>query len=367
MKLLFLIRSLHAGGMERQFVGLVNEMARRGHETHVAVFYKGGIFEEDLDSSVCLHGLGKGGRWDLVGFFFRWHCLLRVVRPELVHGYLPTQNILAVLSRLSVPGIRVVFGVRASFLDFSKYDWLVKLEYCLETKLAKFAHRIIANSESGARWLVARGVPAGLVEVIPNGIDVDRYQPDAPGRAAVRAEWGIVASECLVGMVARLDPIKDHEILLVAVSSLVFRFPAMRLVCVGDGPAKYVSVLSAVADCLGLSGRLIWAGSRADTAAVFSAFDIAVSCSSSEGFPNTVAEAMACGTPCVVTDVGDSALIVGDTGVVVHPRDPRALAEAISTLATESKDDRQVRAIAARKRICEFFSNRALADRSEAL
>lgn len=367
MKLLFLIRSLHAGGAERQFVGLVNEMARRGHETHVAVFYTGGIFEQDLDSSVRLHVLGKSGRWDLVGFIYRWYCLLRVVRPELVHGYLPVQNLLALLARPLISGVRVVFGVRTSFLDFSQYDWLVRLEYFLEARFAHFAHRIVANSESGARWLVTRGVPANLIEVIPNGIDVDRYLPDALGRATVRAEWGIEAAECLVGIVARLDPIKDHEILLRAVASLVCRFPAIRLVCVGEGPAEYVSGLSAMADSHGLSGRLIWAGSRPDIAAVCSAFDIAVSCSISEGFSNTVAEAMACGTPCVVTDVGDSALIVGDTGIVVPPRDSKALAEAISVLAREPEADRRVRAMTARKRICELYSTRALADRTESL
>jgi glycosyltransferase involved in cell wall biosynthesis len=367
MKLLFLVRSLHAGGAEGQIVELVNEMARRGHEMHVAVFYKGGVFEKHLEPRVRLHGLGKGGRWDLVGFLHRWLCLLRKVRPDLVHGYLPTQNILAALSRLFVPGIRVVFGVRASFLDFSKYDWLVRLEYYLEARFARFAHKIVANSRSGERWLVARGVPRDLVEVIPNGIDVNRYRPDARGRAAVRAGWGIAASEYLVGMVARTDPIKGHEMLLRAAGLLIPRFPSMRLVFVGDGLAEYASSLTATADSLALSDRLIWAGSREDLPAVYSAFDLAVSCSISEGFPNVVAEAMACGTPCVVTDVGDSALIVGDTGVVVPPSDPGALAEAIFFLAGESKDDRRARAIAARQRVCRLFTARALADRSEAL
>lgn len=367
MKLLFLIRSLHVGGAERQIVGLVNEMARRGHETHVAVFYTGGIFEQDLDSSVRLHGLGKSGRWDLVGFFYRWYCLLRVVRPDVVHGYLPVQNVLALFARPFISGVRVVFGVRTSYLDLSQYDWLVRLEYFLEARLACLAHRIVANSESGARWLVTRGVPANLIEVIPNGIDVDSYLPDALCRATVRDEWGIGAAECLVGMVGRVDPIKDYETFLRAGASLVSRFPAMRFVCVGDGRADYVSELRAMADSLGLSGQLIWAGSRADIAAVCNAFDIAVSCSISEGFPNTVAEAMACGKPCVVTDVGDSALIVGDTGIAVPPRDSNSLAKAISVLAMESKGDCRVTAMAARKRICELYSARALADRTESL
>src|ERR1017187_10355736 len=163
MRLLFLIRSLHLGGAERQFVLLANEMARRRHEVHVAVFYGGGKFEHDLIGLVRLHSLEKHGRWDVLGFVYRWYRLLRMVRPELIYGYLPISNILALVSKVLVPGARIVFGVRSSFLDFSKYDRLAKWEYRLEATFARFADSIVANSESGADWLIARGVPPHLI------------------------------------------------------------------------------------------------------------------------------------------------------------------------------------------------------------
>jgi len=134
---------------------------------------------------------------------------------------------------------------------------------------------------------------------------------------------------------------------------------------VGDGPDSYKSKLRALAEELRLTEKLIWAGFRDDLAAVYNALDLLTSSSYGEGFPNVVAEAMACGIPCVVTDVGDSACIVGDTGLVVPPKDPEALSNGWKEILALSQLDREARGKASRARIVEEFSVNQLVERTQ--
>ena len=162
--------------------------------------------------------------------------------------------------------------------------------------------------------------------VITNGIDTERFKPDAAARARVREGWGVAENEILIGLMARLDPMKDHSTFLRTAAMLARERPDVRFVCVGNGPGSYKAELHRLATELELNGKLIWAGARRDMPAVFNALDIASS-SYSEGFSNAIAEAMACSVPCVVTDVGDSASIVSGTGGVVPPAMPDSLCE----------------------------------------
>ena len=196
---------------------------------------------------------------------------------------------------------------------------------------------------------------------MPNGIDTLRFRPDREAGARVRAEWGIGDDESLIGLVGRLDPMKGHACFLQAAALLCARRSGMRFVCVGDGPEHYRESLRALAGQLGLGDRLIWAGTRTDMPAVYNALDMAVSASAyGEGLPNMLGEAMACGTPCVVTRVGDSAWVVGETGVVVPPEDPAALADAWATMLRRIEEERAGLSRAARLRIEQNLSVEAL-------
>lgn len=274
--------------------------------------------------------LGKRHRWDVPGFLWRLLQLLRRQRPDILHGYLAVPNLLTVLLKPLFPRTRMVWGERASNVDLSRYDRLSRLSWRVESRLAHFADLIVVNSRAGLRYAAANGFPEEKMVVIPNGIDVERFRPDPEAERRVRTEWGVSDDETLVGLVARMDPMKDHPTFLKAAAMLVSKQGGLRFVCVGDGSAAYLSELQALGRELGLEGRLIWAGARGDMSAVYNALDVAVSSSAyGEGFPNVIGEAMACGVPCVVTDVGDSAWIVGETGFVVEPGAPEALAHAI--------------------------------------
>ena len=261
--------------------------------------------------------------------------------------------------------VRVVWGVRASNRDLRHYDWLTRLVSLIERALARFPDLIIANAYAGRDHVVARGFPPDRVIVIPNGLATDRFRPDRPAGQHVRDELGIGSTEVVVGLVGRLDPMKDHPTFLAAAARLRRERPALRFLCIGNGPESYAVQLRRLATSLGLDAALCWVGGRGDMPAVFNALDVAVSASATgEGFPNVVGEAMACGVPCVVTDVGDSAHVVGDVGQVVPPGDPAALADAIGRVL-DLKAAGTLEPAAGRSRILSCFGRDVLINRTE--
>ncbi|HEX8088143.1 MAG TPA: glycosyltransferase [Blastocatellia bacterium] len=367
MRILFLIRRLGYGGAERQLVALARALRKSGHSVAVAVFYPGGPLEDDLRAAgVPICSLDKRGRWDAVGFIWRLIKLVYRDRPDIVHGYLCVSNILAALIATIFPRVRAAWGVRASNMNLADYGWLASFLYRIESRLARFADLIIVNSHAGLDYAAANGFPKSKMLVIPNGIDTDRFRPDPQARRHVRAEWNIKDCEALVGIVARLDPMKDHATFLRAAALLSAERNNIAFICVGNGSSRYKERLVQLGERLGLTGRLIWAGAQVEMPAVYNALDVIVSSSSyGEGFSNVIGEAMACGIPCVATDVGDSALIVGGSGEVVPPRDPEALKAAIAKCLDAPRLDDRVEPCG-RQRIVGSFSVKELEIRTEA-
>ena len=363
MRITFLTRSLNSGGAERQLTVLATGLHERGHRVLVLPFYSGGPLQTELaQAGVPVRSPEKGGRWDLAGFARRLAKLLRRERPDVLHGYLGGPNVLTVLLKPLLPRTRIVWGVRAAVLDLARYDRFSRFTLHAERLLSRFADRIVVNSRTGRSFAIERGFPKDKVVAVLNGIDTDRFRPDPASRSRIRKEWGVAGHEKLVGLVARLIPIKDHPNFLRAAALLAHEREDVRFVCVGDGRLAYRDELRSMSRKLGLEDRLVWAGARSDAPAVFNALDVAVSSSYGEGFPNVVGEAMACGTPCVVTDVGDSADIVGGTGVIVPPRDSEALARGIAAaLSSTGMSEQQEQ----RERIVHKFSVRNLISTTE--
>jgi glycosyltransferase involved in cell wall biosynthesis len=355
-KIAFLIRDLDYGGAQRQLVTLVKALNKESFDITVLCFYSGGCFEKDLkDSGVKIISLEKQGRWDLFKFFWRLVQKLKHIQPEVLHGYLGDPNLLTIFLKPLFPSIQMIWGVRGSNVDFSDYDWLSRLIFPWECFLSQFADLIIVNSNAGRAFHLAHGFPADKMVVIPNGIDTERFKPDPEARTKIRLEWGISEETVLIGLVGRLDPMKDHPTFLKAAALLCQQWQDVRFVCVGSGPENYAQKLYQLTNDLSISEKVIWPGACADMPAVYNALDIASSSSYSEGFPNVIAEAMACGVPCVVTDVGDSAWIVGDTSRVVPPRNPEALAAGWSNLIKQKQYRNPVTKVITRSRIISEF------------
>jgi len=176
--------------------------------------------------------------------------------------------------------------------------------------------------------------------VIPNGIDTNLFAPDLSARQRQRALWGIDEGATLVGIVGRLDPMKDHRTFLQAVSKVLSKRNDVLFVCVGDGNINYLEDLQQYSEELGISENIRWQPGQVNIEDVYNALDVLVSTSAfGEGFSNTLAEAMACGVRCVATDVGDARRVLLDTGVVVPPGNSSAVADGILTLL--DSDDRE--------------------------
>jgi len=358
VRLLLLTRSLNYGGSERQLTALAKGLQKRGGSVAVATFYPGGSLRKELESSgVSVESLSKHARWDVLGFFWRLLKLVRRIQPTVLHGYLATANILTVLLKPFYPSAKIVWGLRASNMELERYGCVDQIQSWVEWKLSRFADLIVVNSYAGFDFAARKGFPQEKMVVILNGIDVDRFHPDSVSRDGMRQAWGISGHEQLIGLVGRLDPMKGHDTFIKAAALLSRGRDNVRYICVGDGPETFKQKLVALSKEVGLGRRLIWVSAGDDVGAVYNALDLVTSCSSyGEGFSNVIGEAMACGRPCVVTDVGDAKRIVGDTGYVVAPGNPPALVSAWQEALDVGAVEKASRSQMARERIIEHFS-----------
>lgn len=363
IRLVFLVRSLDYGGAQRQLVTLAKALDKVRFDVTVLSFYSAQPFEPELaDSGVRLISLNKLGRWDILPFVWRLLREAKRLRPDVIHGYLDIPNLLALFTR-PFAGARVVWGVRASEIELGHYGWLLRFAAWFERLCAHCPDLIIVNSQAAFEYHSKRGFPARQMVVIPNGIDTEEFKPDSAQRAKLRNEWLVSEEEKLMGAVGRIDPVKDLPVFLKAAAIVQRQVSAVRFACVGGGPVRYVEQLKKLGADLGITDKIIWAGAHDDVAAVYNALDLLVSASRGESFSNVVAEAMSCGIPCVVTDVGDSALLVGECGIVVPPRNPEALAEGIMHALNKCENDPSGNV---RIRIRENFSVQRLVELTEA-
>jgi glycosyltransferase involved in cell wall biosynthesis len=363
----FLVRSLNYGGVERQLVVLAKGMDRNRFEPVVLCFYGGGPLQDELfQAGIRVISLGKHSRWDVLGFLWRLVRQLGQLKPDVLHGYLPVPNFLSALLKLFFPSMRVVMGVRTSGKELDRYDWTYRLSFWLERLFSGLADLIIVNSQAGKTAYVKNGFPTEKLLVISNGIDTGIFHPEIePGRA-LRAEWGVPEAALLIGIIGRLDPMKGHPIFLKAAATLMQGRSDLHFVVVGDGPEAYRQFLVEMGSSLGLDRRLVWAGSRRDVVKVYNALDICCSASIyGEGFPNVIGEAMACGIPCVVTDVGDSAWVAGEAGLAVAPNDCNGLVAALDKMIGLSRSGRSGLGQQARQRVLDNFSVEWMVERTE--
>jgi glycosyltransferase involved in cell wall biosynthesis len=367
MKILFFIRSLDIGGSQSQLAMLASALVQRGHDVAVAVLYSGHVMEGALEAAgVRILRVNKASRWNVAGPLLRLWRLFLTERSDVIYSFLPTQTTLAALLLPPWLPTRLVFGIRAGGMQLDRYDALSALTYRLEAWLSWRADFVIVNARAVRADAVARGLPAERIAVVPNGIDTDAMRPDAAAGRELRSRWGIGENEFAIGMVARLDPMKDHANFLSAAAAFMQRHPDSRFVCVGDGPAAYRRELEALARSRGLEGRILWAGEIGASRAVYNAFDIAaLSSAFGEGFPNAVGEAMACGVPVVATDVGDVAVILGDCGEVVPPRQPDRLSAAWARMRERLSQDGENLRADVRARILQHYGVNPMVDRSE--
>jgi glycosyltransferase involved in cell wall biosynthesis len=295
---------------------------------------------------------------------------VRRSRPDIVQTWLYQADLLGGLSaRVASRRAPVIWGVHRSDLDPT---WtkprLARVARLCALASRRVPTRIVCCSEDAARRHIALGYASDLMAIIPNGFDISAYAPDEQARASVRAELGVAPDVLLVGMVARFDPQKDHANVLRAAIELARTHPDAHVVLCGAGVDRTNADFTRLVDELPGPERLHLLGLRRDIPRIDAALDVAVlSSRGGEAFPLAIGEAMASGVPCVVTDVGDAASLVGDTGTVVTSRDHVALADAIRALLDLAPEERRALGRAARARVEQHFELDQAVDRYRAL
>jgi glycosyltransferase involved in cell wall biosynthesis len=363
--ILFLLRSLNLGGAERQLCTLAAGLQESGYSVKIAVFYMGGPLEAEARAmGIQIVDLKRRGRWDLFHFFLRLVRLIRVEKPDILHSYLQVPNIWSAFVKVVLPHVKIFWGIRASNVAMEKYGWQAQLTDRVESLLARIPDWIICNSHAGMRHAVEKGYPHEKLCVISNGTDTERFFPDRESGLQLRKQWGVEANQKLIGMVGRMDPMKDYPNFLRAASLLVQEREDIRFVCVGGGPDRYIHEYRDLARSLNLERFLIWAGEQGSMLNIYNSLDIlALTSAFGEGFSNAIGEAMACGVPCVATDVGDAARLIGTLGEIVPPGDSEALKRGILTLLNRLENETNL-AAKVTQRITEQFNMAKLISRT---
>jgi glycosyltransferase involved in cell wall biosynthesis len=356
-KVLVLIRSLNIGGAEKQLLTLMKNIDRTRIEPVIVTFYSGGDLLPDFsECQTRVLSAQKSGRWDIFDFFSKLIKIIRSENPDVVLSYLVAANLLAVILKPLFRSARVIISIRHSFVRMEDYDRLNRILYSLESRLAGFSDRIIVNSFTGAKMAAQRGIPTDKMVVIPNGIDTDQFYPDKKSGRESRRQFGLSEKDRLVGIIGRLDPIKDHITLLEAASIVREQIPLFKLVIIGSGDGEYEQKLKTRVQLLGMEPNVIWIPSQNNLLGIYNMLDVCVSSSIGEGFSNVISEAMSCGIPCVATNVGDSAMIIEETGRIIPPCSVNEMAQAIRDLLVMSAKDRTNLGRKARERIMANFS-----------
>jgi glycosyltransferase involved in cell wall biosynthesis len=293
---------------------------------------------------------------------------IRESKPDVIHTWMYHANLVGALAARLAGDVPVVWAIHHSALDprVDKRRTMLINRACAFLS-RKFPAWIVCCSEASLHIHKNIRYAGEKLEVIPNGFDLEQVKPDPTARAAIREELGLPADSVLIGLAARFHPHKDHRNFVEAAARLHKQMPKVHFLLCGMDITWQNSELAGWIKSAGISNCCHLLGPRKDMSRIFAGLDIATTSSRSEAFPIAIGEAMACETPCVVTDVGDSALIVGDTGTVVAPGDPHALAEGWRKLIEAGPAVRRRLGMAARRRVQHHFALPETVERYQAI
>jgi len=358
IKVVHVIGGLTPGGAELVLARLLERMdLDKFPSTVISLTDSAGLGSRIEAAGIEVISIGLKANLSFPGSLFKLYRTLRKLRPDVVQAWMYHSNFLVSLLKPFLPRFFLIWNIRHTTFDPSEDKpftiWIGKnARY-----LASQADRILCCSNASKTVHIELGYPEEKMVVIPNGYDVERYSPDEKKRKEFRTCWNIRENSILIGAAGRFHPQKDYRTFLNAASVLSRRFPRAVFILCGRGMDQTNEQLVKWIDEYVVGEQVRLLGEQQDMAAFYNGLDIfTLSASHGEAFPNVVSEAMSCGVPCVVTDVGDAALIVGKTGVVVPPDDPDALAAGWMKLVNLSEAENDELSSSARGRIVAHFS-----------
>lgn len=280
-----------------------------------------------------------------------------MLRPDVLQGWMYHGNLAVSLASLAHGRrIPVLWNIRHSLADPGVEKRSTRMLLSLSARLSSTVDGIIYNSRTAAREHEAIGFDPSQAIHIPNGFDLRRFRPDANAGERLRKQFGLRDGGIVIGMIARNHPMKDHAMLVRAIAHARTTGHDLQLLLVGPGMDRpHAALVEAIGESLP-PDTVTFVGERTDVADWLPGLDVlALSSAWGEAFPNVLGEAMACGVPCIATDVGDSAWVMGDGGLAVPPRDAEAMAAALTRLAAMDGQARRNMGGAGRARAVAHF------------
>lgn len=364
IKIAHVISGLGTGGAERMMSRLISPLRCRGLDSCI-VALSGGPIEDELRTqavellnlNLSRHDVVHGARALLLAR--RW---LQRQAPSVLLGWMYHGNLAAMMMRPTL-GVPVVFSIRQTLYDLNREKWLTQQVIRLGSILSGRVSRILYNSETSRIQHIAIGYAAAKSRVIGNGFDLEVNKPDPAAREWLRSALAVLPSTPLVGLPARMHPMKDHLTFVAAASIIAEAIPEAHFVLIGRGIDARGSPVPEALRAASLTNRFHILGERRDMPRVLAGLDIVcLSSAWGEGFPNVLGEALASGVPCVSTDVGDAKSIVGDCGCVVPAGDHAELAAGVISILQSDRDARATISRRARQRAADLFSIGRCAD-----
>ncbi|MEA3407267.1 MAG: glycosyltransferase [Chloroflexota bacterium] len=358
---LFLITELNVGGAERIVEQLASQLPRNRYRAQVACLYDPHAIGADIQAAgIPVINLDMQAKWDLRAPY-RLLRLLREENVQILHAHLFHAHLLAaIVGKLA--GTPVIIATRHSVEIGGQH------RETINRWIRPLCDAVVAVSKDVYQAEVQRsGIDPKKVTMIPNGVQLREFSNFDPAAAEkLRDAWSIQPETAIIGTVGRFVTPKGHIYLLDALASLRNQMPDIRALIIGDGPLR--SSIETSVKALGLAEIVILTGTRHDIPELLSLLDLFVLPSLWEGLPIAILEAMAAGLPVVATRVGGVPEVVvdGETGLLVPPGDPDALAQAILRLLRDP-DLRHRMGQAGRARVAEHFSVEQMVRKTEAL
>lgn len=352
------IVGLNRGGAEMMLRRLIDANLSLGSKNNHCVIsltdlgFHGPLLQE---RGVAVYAMGMSSSMGLLAVGLRLTLLLRKLSPDVVQTWMVHSDLIGgVAARLA--GVRnVVWGVRTT--DYSVESRSTRAVRWLCARLScVIPSRIVSAAQASLESSMQAGYSARKLMVINNGFDVATLQSYKGKGAVVRAQIGAQPEKLVIGCLGRYNPAKDHVNFVRAAGLVAAKYPTCHFLMVGSGLTRSNAELILHINATGFAERFVLLDERPDPAACLDAMDIFVLSSCTEGFPNVLGEAMAMGLPCVSTDVGDAAVLLGDTGELVPPRNSTALAGALERLLGKPVSERKALGQKGRERIEKFFS-----------
>lgn len=370
IKVIHIITDLDTGGAEMMLFNLVSRMDRRLFHNEIISLADIGVVGKELQKAgISVYGLGLNrNKISSSVHLGSLVCLLKEIKPEIIQTWLYHADLVGGIAARLAGNVPVIWGIRHSDLSLAGLKKRTRFVVRLCSGLSRtIPVKIICNSQASRLAHIKFGYDKHKIAVIPNGIDLARFKPDETARASVRQELGLSSDTLLVGLIARFDPLKDQHNFIQAAGLFHKTSPDTHFVLCGKDINPQNQTLVRWINTAGIKENCHLLDLRHDIARIISAMDIVTSSSYSESWTTVIGEAMACGVPCVATDVGDSALIIGDTGKIVPPRNPKELANGWQEIINLGESQRMRLGLSARRRISEHFNITAIVRQYQSL